>query len=153
MRDEFASIIENTFKLKENEGRDKIISLAEAIKQNVKPGMTIYIEEGANAAIREILAQFWGTKPQFTLVMSAVSGDALDLIASGLVKKLITPACVEQRPMLGPSPIIQRASQQKNVEIEDWSLYSLMLRLMAGALGIGFMPTKSLLGSSLVEAN
>ena len=153
MRDEFASIIENTFKLKENEGRDKIISLAEAIKQNVKPGMTIYIEEGANAAIREILRQFWGTKPQFTLVMSAVSGDALDLVASGLVKKLITPACVEQRPMLGPSHIIQRASQQKNVEIEDWSLYSLMLRLMAGALGIGFMPTTSLLDSSMAVTN
>ena len=55
MRDEFASIIEKTFHLKENEGQDKVISLAKAIKQNVKPGMTIYIEEGANAAIREIL--------------------------------------------------------------------------------------------------
>ena len=153
MRDEFAPIIESTFKLKENEGRDKAISLAETIKQNVKPGMTIYIEEGANAAIREIMRQFWGTNPQFTLVMSAVSGDALDLVASGLVKKIIAPACVEQRPMIGPSPVIQRVSQQKTVEIEDWSLYSLMLRLMAGALGIGFMPTKSLLGSSIAEAN
>lgn len=153
MREDFTPIIESTFRLKENEGQDKVTSLAEAIRQNVKPGMTIYIEEGANAAIRDVLRQFWDSRPQFTLVMAVTSGDALDLVASGLVKKVVAAACVEQRPMLGPSPAIQRASQQKSVEIEDWSLYSLMLRLMAGALGVGFLPTKSLLGSSLAEAN
>lgn len=153
MREEFASIIESTFELKQNEGQDKVIDLAEAIKQNVKPGMAIFVEEGASSAIRAILRQFWDTKPQFEVIMAAVSSDALDMVAAGLVKKLITSACVEQRPALGPSAVIQKALQQKSLEIEDWSLYTLMLRLMAGALGVAFMPTKSLVGSSLTEAN
>lgn len=153
MDTEFSPIIKSTFKLKNNEGQNKVISLEEAIRQNVKPGMTIYLEEGANAAARAILRQFWGSRPQFTLVMPAVSGDPVELVSSGLVKKLITSACIERRPTLGPISVIQRAYQAKSLEIENWSLLSLMLRLMAGALGVGFMPTKSLLGSSVPEAN
>jgi len=85
--------------------------------------------------------------------MPAVSGDPVELVSSGLVKRLITSACIERRPTLGPISVIQRAYQDKSLEIENWSLLSLMLRLMAGALGVGFMPTKSLLDSSVAEAN
>jgi len=153
MDTEFGPVIKRAFRLKKNEGQNKVIGLEEAIKQNVKPGMTIYLDEGANAAARAILRQFWGSRPQFTVVMPAVSGDPVELVSSGLVKKLITSACIERRPTLGPISVIQRAYQDKSLEIENWSLLTLMLRLMAGALGVGFMPTKSLLGSSVPEAN
>jgi acyl CoA:acetate/3-ketoacid CoA transferase beta subunit len=43
--------------------------------------------------------------------------------------------------------------KEGRIEIESWSLYSLEQRLMAGALGVGFMPTKSLMESSLAEEN
>ena len=153
MSTEFGPVIKRAFGLKKNEGQNKVISLEEAIKQNVKPGMTIYLDEGANAAARAILKQFWGSRPQFTLVMPAVSGDPVELVSSGLVKKIITSACIERRPSLGPISVIQRAYQDKSVEIENWSLLTLMLRLMAGALGVSFMPTKSLLDSSVAKAN
>ena len=153
MSTEFGPVIKRAFRLKKNEGWSKVVSLEEAIRQNVKSGMTIYLDEGANAAARAIIRQFWGSKPQFTLVMPAVSGDAVELVSSGLVKKIITSACIERRPTLGPISVIQRAYQDKSLEIENWSLLTLMLRLMAGALGVGFMPTKSLLDSSVAETN
>jgi len=39
------------------------------------------------------------------------------------------------------------------IDIESWSLYSLEQRMMAGAMGVGFMPTKSLMGTSLGDEN
>ncbi len=153
MSAELSPTIKRAFRLRKNEGRNKVVSLEEAVKKHVKPGMTIYLDEGANAAARAIIRHFWGTKPQFVLVMPAVSGDAVEMVSSGLVKKIITSACIERRPNLGPISVIQRAYRDKSLEIENWSLLTLMLRLMAGALGVSFMPTKSLLGSSVAEAN
>ena len=43
--------------------------------------------------------------------------------------------------------------KEGSLEIESWSLYSLEQRLMAAALGVGFMPTRSLMGSTLSEEN
>jgi len=39
------------------------------------------------------------------------------------------------------------------LDIAEWSLYSLEQRLMAGAMGVGFLPTKSLMGTSMGEEN
>ena len=46
---------ENTFRLEENEGEDKVISLEEAIRKNVKPGMLLHISPFGSAETREIL--------------------------------------------------------------------------------------------------
>ena len=78
---------ERTFRLEENEGEDKVISLAEAIRRNVKPGMMLHISPFGSAATREIMRQFWGTKPEFTLVAPPMLG--IDMIHGGLVKKTI----------------------------------------------------------------
>jgi acyl CoA:acetate/3-ketoacid CoA transferase alpha subunit len=153
MNDKFKDIIQSNFGLASDEGSDKVVSLEDAIRQNVKPGMALYVEEGANAALREITRQFRGTSPVFTLIMPVVTSDALPLIHYGLVTKAITSTCLEMRPMPGPSRIIQAAYKEKRLDIENWSLTSLAQRLMAGALGIGFMPTKSLVGSTMAEEN
>jgi Coenzyme A transferase len=52
-----------------------------------------------------------------------------------------------------PVRVVQRAYAEGELEIENWSLYTLVQRLMAGALGVGFMPTKSITGSSMAEEN
>jgi acyl CoA:acetate/3-ketoacid CoA transferase alpha subunit/acyl CoA:acetate/3-ketoacid CoA transferase beta subunit len=149
----FDDVIESTFRVKSEQGQDKVISLDEAIRRNVKPGMKLFIEEGANAAVSEIIRQFWGSRPKFTLIMAVVSSQAINLIHCGLAEKVITSICLEWRPTPGPSRAIQAAYKENRVDIEGWSLYSLCLRLMAGALGTGFMPTKSIIGTSMAEEN
>jgi acyl CoA:acetate/3-ketoacid CoA transferase alpha subunit len=153
MSPDFDDIIEDNLLLQSDEGSDKVVSLEEAIRRNVEPGATLYVEEGANAALREITRQFHGTTPGFTLVMPVVTSDALGLIHYGRVAKVVTSTCLEMRPMPGPSRVIQAAHKAGKLEIENWSLTSLAQRLMAGAMGIGFMPTNSLVGSSMAEEN
>jgi len=108
---------------------------------------------GPSAATCEIIRQHLGNKPQFTLIVSIAAGHTINLIHCGLVSKLIFSACANVHPASGPSPVMQRAYTEKIMETENWSFYSLQQRLMAGALGLGFMPTKCILGSSMAAEN
>ncbi len=146
-------LLQSTFEIKENEGANKVISLAEAIRRNVKPGMAIYVGECANAAVCEIIRQYWGTRAKFTLIALATSGYEIGLIYGGLVEKVITSAVSDMYPATRANPLVQKAYQEKGVKFENWSLYSLTQRLMAGALGLPFMPTRSIIGSSMAEEN
>ena len=133
-------------------GDGKIIELSEAIKRHIKPGMSIYVREGSYAALRELIRQFWNSEPKFTLIMLGCRDYALDLIHCKLVTRLITARCSESATQ-GRSLIVQRAYEKGLLEIENWSLYSLTLRLMAAALELPFLPTRSILESSMVEEN
>jgi len=138
--------------LRQNEGEDKVLGLGKAVRQYLKPGMVVYIREGSYAVIREIIRQFAGTKCDFTLVMVGCRDYALDLVHCGLVAKLITSRCSES-PTMGRSQAIQRAYERGTVKVENWSLYSLSLRLMAGALKLPFAVTRSILYSSMAQEN
>jgi len=144
------------FELPGDEGQGKVVPLSEAILQATTPGMRLHICLGndPNAALCEIIRQFWGTEPKFTLISSGVTTPYLiSLIHCRLVKKIITANCSYTYPVPRPIPLLQEAEKKGLIEIESWSLYSLEQRLMAGALGTGFMPTKSIMGTSLAEEN
>jgi acyl CoA:acetate/3-ketoacid CoA transferase alpha subunit/acyl CoA:acetate/3-ketoacid CoA transferase beta subunit len=153
MNEKVRGILSGTFNINKDEGKDKVIPLEEAIKQKVKPRMKLHIGDSANAAICEIIRQFWGTRPDFTLIASIIMDYSSDLIHCGLAKKVITSTCTELYPTPAPNRAVQRAYKEKNIQIENWSLYSIVQRLMAGALGVGFMPTKSIIGSSMALEN
>ncbi|MBI3041116.1 MAG: hypothetical protein HYY80_05675, partial [Chloroflexi bacterium] len=80
---------ESTFDLPLEEGSDKVVSLEEAIGQNVRPGATLFLSESCNAASREVLRQFWGSKPGFTLAFIGGGGSVMGMLHGGLVKKVI----------------------------------------------------------------
>jgi acyl CoA:acetate/3-ketoacid CoA transferase alpha subunit len=141
-----------TIDLRQDEGEDKRLPLDEAIKRHVTAGMVLYIREGAYAAIREMIRQFRGTKPAWTLAMIGCRDYALDLLHCGLVTRVLTSRCSESATQ-GISAVVKRVYKQKSVEVENWSLYSLTLRMMAGAMGVGFMPTRSLIGSTMAQEN
>jgi len=147
------SHLRRTFKLRRNEGSDKVTSLEEAIRNSIEPGMKLHIREGTGAATREVLRQFWGRAPRFTLITSILTNYGIGMIHGGLVGKIITSLCTEGHPAMRPVRVIQRAYAEGKIEIENWSLYSLVQRLMSGAFGVGFMPTKSITGSSMAEEN
>jgi acyl CoA:acetate/3-ketoacid CoA transferase alpha subunit/acyl CoA:acetate/3-ketoacid CoA transferase beta subunit len=134
----------------------KLLDLREAVKLYVKPGMKLHLAAGIggpSAAICEIIRQYWGKNPEFTLIQSTVTGHALNLVHSKLVKKLICSVCANISASGRPSKVIQDAYENKQFEMENWTLNSLQQRLMAGALGVPFMPTKSVLDSSIAGDN
>jgi acyl CoA:acetate/3-ketoacid CoA transferase alpha subunit/acyl CoA:acetate/3-ketoacid CoA transferase beta subunit len=132
------------------------MTLSEAVARYVKPGMKLHIAGGiggAGAGIREIIRQFKGTNPGFTLIQSTVTGHAINLLAANLLKKMIFSACMDLSPSGRPSKIMQQKWADKSVEFEDWSLCTLQQRLFAGALGVPFLPTRSLAGSQMAVDN
>jgi len=132
----------------------KVVSLHDAIENNVTPGMTLHISLQAGAATCELARQFWDKKPDFTLIMNMIGGHhALSLVHGGLVKKLIFATCADIYPRPYPNPVIQRAFKNNSCELENWSMLSLTQALMAGALNLPFAPTRSVIGSSLADDN
>ncbi len=132
----------------------KVVSLCQAIDNNIASGMTIHISLQAGAATCEVARQFWGKKADFTLIMNMIGGHhALSLLHGGLVKKLIFANCADIYPRPYPNPVIQRAFKYKNFDLENWSMLSLTQALMAGALNLPFIPTRSIIGSSMAHDN
>jgi acyl CoA:acetate/3-ketoacid CoA transferase alpha subunit/acyl CoA:acetate/3-ketoacid CoA transferase beta subunit len=134
----------------------KLLALKEAVRRYVKPGMKLHLAGGIggpSAAICELIRQYRGTNPGFTLIQSTVSGHAINLLHCDLAKKVIFAACADISTSSRPSRIMQKVWAEKSIELENWSLCSLQQRLMAGALGISFMPTRSIAGSSIARDN
>ncbi len=136
--------------------RRKVLSLKEAVNRCVKPGMKVHLAAGIggpSAAICELVRQYWGKTPEFTLIQSTVTGLALTLVHAKLAKKLICSVGANIGASGRPSKVIQDAYEGRRIELENWTLNSLQQRLMAGAFGVPFMPTRSVLGSSIAEDN
>lgn len=134
----------------------KVVSLEEAISRTIRPRIKLHLNTGAfaNAALREIIKQYHDRDPQFTLISSGVTTPyEIALVLSGLAKRVITTNHSYTYPTPRPIRLLQKMEKEGVFKIESWSLYSLEQRLMAGALGVGFMPTKSLVGTSLAEEN
>ncbi|MBI4286899.1 MAG: hypothetical protein HY671_00545 [Chloroflexi bacterium] len=141
------------FRLEADEGQDKVVSLSEAIQRNIRPGMVIHFIKEAGASIRELSRQFWGTRPGFTFVAYIVCNHSLAPVHGKLARKLITTNCTHIYPSPGPVKVIQQLYREGQVQIENWSLCSLQQRLMAGAMGVSFVPTRSISGSTMAEEN
>jgi acyl CoA:acetate/3-ketoacid CoA transferase alpha subunit len=140
-----------------HEREGKVLTLGEAIKRYVKPGITLHLAGGIggpSAAICEIIRQYWHQTPQFTLIQSTLVAHPINLVYCNLVRKLIFSACPPDiTGSMNPSKIIQHAIEKEKMGIENWSLCSLQQRLMAGALGVPFMPTRSVAGSQMALDN
>jgi len=146
-------ILDTVFRLEEHEGENKITSLSDAVKQHVKAGMIIHFGEAANAFACELVRQFQDTKPDFTIIVIMLGEHMAVPIHAGLVKKLITGVAADFYPGPGPNYIVQRALKAGTLKIENWSLVSLIQRFIAAALDVGFMPTKSIIGSGAADQN
>jgi glutaconate CoA-transferase, subunit A len=50
---------------------------------------------------------------------------------------------------IGPGPNIRRRVEEGDLQIEDYTNFSMTMRLYGGAMGVPFMPVKSILGSDI----
>ncbi len=153
----YQEIINRVVPIKANEGRNKLCGLKEAVARHIKPGMSIHFGQAgvrwATATIYEIARQFWGKSPGFTLIGVGMNHPTAVFLYGRLAKKLIVSYCGDSYPTPGPNAAFQRAYRDKTVEFENWSILTLPLRLKAAAMGVGFLPTNSILGSSMAVEN
>lgn len=105
-------------------------------------GMTTNINPCA--LIREVVRQ--GKKDLTVSNLGITYGELL----VGNMKKLITPLLGGER--YGGTRACAAAIEAGELEIEDYSMYTMALRYRAGAMGVPFLPTRSLLGSDLLTS-
>lgn len=147
-----AEISQRYFELKPNEDKSKVTSLDKAVSQHIKPGMHIYSAYLPFAIAHEIVRQFNGKGAVFTISCLGAVENVNILIAAGLVKRLIGSYAGVILPSPSVSGVVQRALQE-GMEIENWSLLTMVQRLIGGALNLPFMPTDSLEGSTIAQEN
>jgi len=83
-------------------------------------------------------------------VSQGVAGLDTDLlVGAGLVKRLIIGGGSLDR--FGPVHCINRARETGSLAFEDWTSLSICFRYLAGALGLSFIPIKSLIASEVLE--
>jgi len=99
------------------------------------------------AVIHEIIRQ----KKKDLHLFAHSNGQGLDeLIGAGCVSKVelayagsgkFAPTCIN----------FMKATQEQKIIVEDYSNFQMGLRFLAGAMGVPFLPTKSSLGSDIIE--
>jgi len=152
----YQNIIETRFSLAHEEGKSKVVPLGEAIRQNIEERMSIHVlglHYRAHAAIYELYRQFSTRRPDFTLVAGTLHGPIMTLFHAGMIKSAITAFVGEAYPTMGPNPVYNRMVDTDQVSFEHWSFLTFTLRLLAGAMGVGFLPTRSLVGSDTAIAD
>jgi glutaconate CoA-transferase subunit A len=127
--------------------------MKEAVSQFIEDGDSVVMGAALEGAIpfavgHEIIRQ---GKKDLTLV-GPISDMLFDqMIGSGCVKKVI--AAWVGNVIMGVGYNMRGAVEKgipRKVEIEDYTNFTISLALYAGALGIPFIPTKSLLGTGMV---
>ena len=156
MDSHYQDLIARRLEVPPHEGPDKVTTLAEAVGRHVRAGDTLYLGAAhgrANPLIRELVRQWWGRRPNFTLATVGLGSPWTALIHGGLVRRVITTFMGEGYPFPTPQPLISRAVLDGRLDVSNWSMLTFPLRLLAGAMGVPFLPTRSLLGSSMEEDN
>ena len=128
----------------------KVVSLAEAA-QLVKDGDHVALSgfacaRNATAFSHELIRQ---GRRDLTLSACILGLDADLLVGAGAVKRLVYGGGSLDR--YGPIFCVNRAYEQNKVVAEYYSSLAVTFRYLAGALGIPFMPIKSMIGSDLLK--
>ena len=132
---------------------DKLLSLADAICQFVPDGSRVALGTALESCIpfaagHEIIRQ---GKKELTLI-GPISDMLFDqLIGAGCVRKV--QAAWMGNVITGSGYNIRRAVEGQHVRVEDHSNLTITLALQAAALGVPFLPTRTALGSGLLQTN
>ena len=151
--EELQAFIDSKFQLPVVEGEDKVCSLDEAIRRHVEKGMSIHFAGRCGALLYQLVREFWGKNPGFTIINNGIAATMLSLIHGRLAKKIIASFVGNGYPSPGPNPIAQKAYLSGEIEFENWTMLTIPQRLLAGAMGWSIIPTNSIVGSSMEEEN
>ncbi len=134
---------------------NKLRSMKEAVADSVRPGDTLYIEGFTHlicfAAGHEIIRQGIGNLTAARLTPDLVYDQ---LMEAGLVKKLVFSWA--GNPGVGSLHALRRRSQGEaagGVELEEYSHFGMVARLLAGSAGLPFWPLVNYDASDIPGAN
>jgi len=151
--EELKAFIDSKFRIPIVEGEDKVCPLDEAIRTHVRKGMSIGFAGRGGALVNQLVREFWNKDPKFTIINTGVTATVLSLVHGRLAKKIIASFIGDVYPSSGPNPVAQKAYLSGEVEFENWTMLTIPQRLLAGAMGWGVIPTRSIVGSSMEEEN
>ena len=128
--------------------RNKLCNLREAVARHVPDGATVFVG-GFGQCIPFAIAHEIVRQRRTGLTLCRSGADILFdlLIAAGCVRKAIFGYV--GNPGIGLAHAFRRAVEAGVIEAEDWTNFSMILRLHAGALGIPFLPTATLAGGDI----
>lgn len=131
--------------------REKVMSLEDAASL-VNDGDLVGI--GGSTLSRTPMAMIWALiragRRDLDCCRSITSSDGDWLYASGAARKIIT-SWFSQGIVWGISKVMRHYTETKQATFEEWSHLAIGSRFRAGAMGIPFMPMRSMLGSDVLE--
>ena len=130
---------------------NKVMTAAEAVERFVAEGATVGIGgqtmgRCSMALVHEIVRQ--GIK-DLVLVGCSMSISMDIMVGAGLVKR--TECGTGNLERLGTTFRWRAAIEEGRLEVEDYSHLAMASRFLAGSLGLPFMPSKSLLGTDILN--
>ena len=130
--------------------REKVMSLDEA---------TALVPDGASVAIggstlsRTPMAMIWALiragRKDLTCARGITSSEGELLFASGTSRHILT-SWFSQGIVWGVSRIMRLYTETGRAQFEEWSHLAMGLRFRAGAMGVPFLPMRSMMGSDVV---
>lgn len=132
---------------------EKLMSLAEAINRFVPDGSQVVMGTALESCIpfaagHELIRQ---QKKNLTLI-GPISDILFDqLIGAGCVRSVKTAWM--GNVITGSGYNIRRAVEGEGLRVEDHSNFTITLALQAAAMGVPFLPTRTALGSGLLDSN
>jgi glutaconate CoA-transferase, subunit A len=129
--------------------RDKVMSLEDAAAL-VPDGASIGI--GGSTLSRTPMAMIWALiradRKDLCCMRSITSSEGELLFASGVSRHIIT-SWFSQGIVWGVSRVMRLYTEEKRARFEEWSHMAMGLRFRAGAMGVPFLPMRSMMGSDL----
>ena len=130
----------------------KLLTVAEAVRRHVPDGALVFIGGFGHcvpfAAGHELIRQ--GRKG-LTLCRSGTDILFDQLIAAGCVAKVIFGYL--GNPGIGIAHSFRRAVDAGSLAIEEWTNFTMLLRLHAGRLGVPFLPSRALLAGDIPKVS
>jgi len=129
---------------------EKVMSLEEAAKL-VKDGDSVGI--GGSTLSRTPIAMIWALiragRKRLTCSRGIMSSDGELLFGSGACDRVIT-SWFSQGIVWGVSKVMRLYTESKRARFDEWSHMAMGMRFRAGAMGVPFLPMRSMMGSDVV---
>jgi len=129
---------------------EKVVSLEEAAKL-VKDGDSVGI--GGSTLSRTPIAMIWALiragRKRLTCARGIMSSDGELLFGSGASDHVIT-SWFSQGIVWGVSKVMRLYTESKRARFDEWSHMAMGMRFRAGAMGVPFLPMRSMMGSDVL---
>src|SRR5262249_50369445 len=130
--------------------REKVMSLEEAAAL-VPDGASVGV--GGSTLSRTPMAMIWAliraNRKDLLCARSITSSEGALLVASGASRRLLT-SWFSLGIVWGVSRIMRLYTEAGRARFEEWSHLAVGLRFRAGAMGVPFLPMRSMLGSDVI---